>query len=154
MTEKKSQKVSSRSAAFVSKKNALVAGARKEAEAMAKEGKAYLEQCKARVVDMKAQETQADAMLKDAMRLWSIHEDTFQSLLSVYPELIEDLSPRRAQDINAASEMLETHPLARDASRRRVMKNARKNMEAGMENQKLATDASTLIKHYKALLLS
>lgn len=78
-------------------------------------------------------------------------------MLSVYPELIEDLSPQRAQIVNAASEMrlysfpalhalelmigvsvpVETHPLAREASRKRLMKNARKNMEAGIEAQKV-----------------
>ncbi|KAI5116851.1 hypothetical protein M0805_006805 [Coniferiporia weirii] len=152
--KKKSMKTSSRGAALTTKKNALLSTARKEADVLAREGRAYIEQCKARIVEMKAQETAADEVLKDAMRLWSAHEESFQSLLSIYPEIIEDLSPRRAQEINAASEMLETHPHAREASRRRLMKNARKSMEAGIESQKLATDASALIKHYKALLLS
>ena len=40
--EKMNAKTSSRSAAFQSKKNALIAGARKEAETMVSEGRAYV----------------------------------------------------------------------------------------------------------------
>lgn len=32
-------------------------------------------------------------------------KESFQALLSIYPELIEDLSPQRAEHVNAASEM-------------------------------------------------
>lgn len=77
------------------------------------------------------------------------------------------------------SELVETHSAAREASLRRLKKSARKHMEAGLESQKvsdtgwrslkfkimaiindlypspqLATDATTLIKHYRALLLA
>ncbi|THH11988.1 hypothetical protein EW145_g296 [Phellinidium pouzarii] len=135
--KKKSMKANSRSAAFMHKKDALIAAARKEAETMVRDGHAYIEQCKARLVEMRAQETPANEVLKDAIGLWAAHEDSFQSLLSIFPELIEDLSPKRAHDINAASELLETHPLAREASRRRLMKNARKDMEEGISNQKV-----------------
>ena len=34
---------------------------------------------------------------------------------------------------------VETHPMAREASRRKLMKSARKHMEAGIESQKVGT---------------
>ena len=40
--EKKNAKASTRSAALVTKKNALISGARKEAETMMREGRAYM----------------------------------------------------------------------------------------------------------------
>lgn len=42
IAEKKNAKASSRSAAFQAKKSALIAGARKDAETMAREGRAYM----------------------------------------------------------------------------------------------------------------
>ena len=108
--------------------------------------------------------------------------------------IIVETSPKRASDINAASGTrefakltdymrtflpglttacfcsVETHLLAREQSRRRLHKAAKKSVENALENQRvsrlqlccfaahltsgqqIATDASAMIKHYKALL--
>ncbi|TDL24980.1 hypothetical protein BD410DRAFT_70773 [Rickenella mellea] len=152
--KRKSAKGTTRSAAAMQKKNAIVSDAKKKAETMARDGEAYLESCKAKISELQHQGNKAEDKLKDIVHLWTAHEESVHALLQVYPTLIDDLSPLRAKDINAASEMLETHPLAREASRRRLMKNAKKDLQTGLENQKLATDASAMIRHYKALLLS
>ena len=82
--------------------------------------------------------------------------------LAVYPELIEEISPHRAQVINAASEickfclslflyefgrelLVEKHPDARDASRKRLKKSARKHMETGIESQKVGASNYVLM---------
>ncbi len=84
------------------------------------------------------------------------------SLLAIFPSLIEDLAPRRTEEVNAASEMrkyftflpidscgadflyeVETHPRAREASRRRLIKSAKRNLEAGLEAQKVQSSMST-----------
>ncbi|OBZ65712.1 hypothetical protein A0H81_14345 [Grifola frondosa] len=82
------------------------------------------------------------------------HDDCVRTLLGHYPALVEDLSHRRANQINEASAMLESHVAERRHSRRRLIKNAQARMDENLEHQKIAADATALIKHYKALLLS
>jgi len=148
----KAIKASSKSNAIQTKKNAIVSSARKEAEALIQEGNSFFETIRATMDELQSQESLSDGILKEVVSLWSEHEDEMHSLLAIFPSLIEDLAPRRTEEVNAASEMLETHPRAREASRRRLIKSAKRNLEAGLEAQKLATDASALMKHYKALL--
>jgi len=50
--------------------------------------------------------------------------------------------------------LMEHIPHFREKSRRRIIKNAKSFLDGAIENQKIAADASVLIKHYKALLLS
>ncbi|KAI0345276.1 hypothetical protein BDW22DRAFT_1354184 [Trametopsis cervina] len=74
------------------------------------------------------------------------------AILAQYPPIFEDISPRRAETINDTSAMLESHSAERHQSRRRLIRNAKVRIEEDYENQRIATDASALIKHYKAML--
>jgi len=103
---------------------------------------------------MKNQEVPYSKCLKDAMPLWRAHDETVDSLLAVYPSLIDDLFSRRVEAINAASAMLENNPAEREKARKRLMKDAYAQLNQSLENERIATDATTLIKHYKALMLS
>ncbi|KLO19207.1 hypothetical protein SCHPADRAFT_80179 [Schizopora paradoxa] len=150
----KAAKASTKSNALQAKKNTIVSNARKEAQELVQDGNTFFDSLRRSVEEMQSQELLSDGILKEVVALWSAHEDEMDTLLAIFPTLIDELSPRRTQEINDASEMLETHPRARDASRRRMMKSAKRNLEAGLEAQKLATDASALMKHYKALLSS
>ncbi|KZT09610.1 uncharacterized protein LAESUDRAFT_512954 [Laetiporus sulphureus 93-53] len=151
----KASKTSSHSnTAFQNEKTALFSGARKEVETIVHDGVTYIDQCKARIAELRAQETSQDDHFKDLSLLWKNHDECIRGLLGTYPSLIENLSHRRAEYINDASAMLEAHAVGRQRSRRRLVMNARARMDENIENQKLATDATALIKHYKALLLS
>jgi len=103
---------------------------------------------------LKSQEGSYEKSLKDFLPLYKANDDAVQSLLATYPALLQDLVPRRIDEIDAASTMLMSLPKDREMSRRRLMRNARDQIDEGLENQRVATDAAGLIKHYKALLLS
>ncbi|GJE87095.1 hypothetical protein PsYK624_031780 [Phanerochaete sordida] len=151
--KRKTTKHTARSAAFLAKKDALFAEARRNAENAVKEGVAYIEQYRAKIADLRAREVSHDACLKD-MSLFSDREAAIKAVLAAFPPLLDDLSHRRAEAINGTSEMLEAHSAERHQSRRRLIKQAKARIDEEQENQRVATDASALIKHYKALLLS
>lgn len=151
--KRKSGRGSARSAAFHAKKDALFAEARKNAENAVAEGVAYIEQYRTKIAELRAREAAQDTCLKDAS-LFSPREDAVKAVLAAFPPLLDDLSHRRAEAINGTSEMLESHSIERHQSRRRLIKRAKARIDEEQENQRVATDASALIKHYKALLLS
>ena len=87
------------------------------------------------------------------------------TLLSLYPPMIKELAPRRANDINSVNEMrtsltfrlsvvganvlhkVENHPQIRDASRRKAMKAARRAIKVGLENQRVRSGTSFCEEH-------
>jgi len=151
--ERKASKTSTRSLAFHKKAN-LFAGARKNAETILSDGITYIEQYKAILAEMRAQEISKDQQLSEISLLSRGQDDSFRAVMSLFPPLFDDLSHRRAAAINDASVMLESHSSGRQCSRRRLILHAKTRLEDGLEQQRLATDATALIKHYKALLLS
>ncbi|KZT71265.1 hypothetical protein DAEQUDRAFT_724209 [Daedalea quercina L-15889] len=151
--KRKASKTSTRSVAFQTKKNALFTEVRKNVDTIVREGAVYIDQCKARLAELKAQEISQEKNLQDLSALWQNQEDTVRSLLKTYPTLIEDLSHRRAAQTNDASEMVEAHAQERQESRKRLIHLAKARADEILERQKLATDATAFIKHYKALLL-
>jgi len=50
--------------------------------------------------------------------------------------------------------MLENNPVEREKARKKLMKDAYAQLNQNLENERIATDATTLIKHYKALMLA
>ncbi|CAL1705585.1 unnamed protein product [Somion occarium] len=151
--KRKASASSSRNAAFQNKKNSLYADARKNAELVVTEGIAYVEQFRTRIAELRANEVPRDQHLKQLTTIMKSLDEPVREVLNVYPNLFQDLSRRRAGEINETSAMLESHIVERQYSRRKMIKNAKVRMDDGLEQQKLATDASALIKHYKALLL-
>ncbi|KAI0075267.1 hypothetical protein K474DRAFT_1600134, partial [Panus rudis PR-1116 ss-1] len=149
----KASSASARSTAFQSKKNALYAEARSNADLSVKEGVAYLEQFRARIAEMKAQEVPRQYYPKSiSSAVRNLNVCALQHIMDTYKVAFEELSPSRAEEINESSAMLESHASERQQSRRRIIKNAKTRMNDDLERQRLATDASVLIKHYKALL--
>ncbi|TFY60424.1 hypothetical protein EVJ58_g5156 [Rhodofomes roseus] len=112
------------------------------------------DQCKTRLAELKAQEVSQEKHLKDLSALRKNQENTVRDLLKTYPVMIEDLSHRRAAQINESSELLEGNAQERQESRKRLIHLAKARADEILERQKLATDATALIKHYKALLLA
>ncbi|KAK7693982.1 hypothetical protein QCA50_003557 [Cerrena zonata] len=152
--KRKASVSSARNAAFQSKKNALYEDARKNAQSVVTEGVAYVDQFKTRIAEMKANELSKEQHVKQLSSIMKSLDEPLKEALRVYKGLFEDLSRCRAHEINETSAMLEAHVLERQYSRRRMIKHAKARMDDGLEQQKLATDASNLIKHYKALLRS
>ncbi|KAF9819753.1 hypothetical protein IEO21_01844 [Rhodonia placenta] len=105
--KRKASKTFSRATVFHNKKNALFTDARKNVDAVVRDGMAYIDQCLAKISELKAQETSQENNFKDLSRLWENHEEIIQNLLGTYPTIIEDLSHRRAEQINEASAMCE-----------------------------------------------
>ncbi|KAI0723894.1 hypothetical protein C8T65DRAFT_91397 [Cerioporus squamosus] len=153
-TERKASKSSARSAAFQNEKAALFAAARKRAEGAVRTGTTSIEKARTTVAELKAQEASPEAILSKLRALRESHDETVEGLLGHLTGVIEDLSHRRAAQTNESSATLESHPLAREKSRKRLCTFARSQMAQNIENQKLAADASALMKHYKSLLLS
>ncbi|KZT27323.1 hypothetical protein NEOLEDRAFT_1191507 [Neolentinus lepideus HHB14362 ss-1] len=152
--KRKAAKTSTISTAFQNQKKIIYAEVRKSADAMVQQGFLSSQQCRDQLGELKAQESSYDKVFPDLMHLWKAHDDTVHSLLSLYPSFFDELSQQRSEEIDAASSMLEAHEEERAKSRRRLMKKAKAHLDEGLENQKIATDASALIKHYKSLLLS
>ncbi|KAH9843169.1 uncharacterized protein C8Q71DRAFT_238058 [Rhodofomes roseus] len=152
--KRKASKSSTRSVAFHTKKNALFTDVRATVDTLVREGATYIDQCKTRLAELKAQEVSQEKHLKDLSALRKNQENTVRDLLKTYPVMIEDLSHRRAAQINESSELLEGNAQERQESRKRLIHLAKARADEILERQKLATDATALIKHYKALLLA
>ncbi|KAI0811215.1 hypothetical protein BC629DRAFT_1589949 [Irpex lacteus] len=151
--KRKTTKSSSKQSAFTIKKNAIYDEARKNARNAVREGVAYIEQYKTVIETLKSQEVSQDKHLKE-LSLFAEQEDAVRALLDNFPPLFEELSHKRVEIINDTSAMLEAHSTERQQSRRRLIRNAKTRIEEDYEHQRIVTDASALIKHYKALLLS
>jgi hypothetical protein len=123
---------------------------------------------------LKSQEGSYEKSLKDFLPLYKANDvrlaltelpfvpltirlkDAVQSLLATYPALLQDLVPRRIDEIDAASTMCKSDisldsdelksfcfqvmslPKDREMSRRRLMRNARDQIDEGLENQRVS----------------
>jgi len=152
--KRKAKKSTTSSNTFQNQKAALYAQARQNAYNAARDGNDYLDQALDKMSQLKSQEGSYKKHLKDFLPLYNANDASVQLLLATYPTLLQDLVPRRTEEIDAASIMLMSLPKDRETSRKRLMRNARDQIDEGLENQRVATDAAALIKHYKALLLS
>ncbi|KAJ6531302.1 hypothetical protein B0H19DRAFT_1242403 [Mycena capillaripes] len=152
--KREAKKVSARSAAFQTQKKALYAAARKAAKDLARDGTACLEEGKAKILALKAEEVPADKYSQNVVPLWHGVEDSVRALLSIYPTGIEDLFPRRSNAINAASEMLRLNRSTRSDALAECEETANNQLYQSKLDEMNAADASRLIKHYKNLLLS
>ncbi|KAI0094074.1 hypothetical protein BDY19DRAFT_920673 [Irpex rosettiformis] len=151
--KKKTTKGSDKPSSFTLKKNVIYEEARKNANNAVQEGVAYIEQYRIVIEALKAQEVSQSRRLEE-LSLFTEQENSVRNILDQFPPLFEELSRRRAETVNDTSATLESHSIERQRSRRRLIKNATMRIEADYEHQRVVTDASALIKHYKALLLS
>ncbi|KAI8989766.1 hypothetical protein BD414DRAFT_536147 [Trametes punicea] len=150
--KRKATKTSARCAAFQTQKAAMFNEARKKVDDVVRNGAASIEKARATVLELRSQEVSPEAILISLRSLWESQHECVQGLSSSYNAIIEDLAHRRAEQIDEASAMLESQALEREASRKRLLTQARTCIEENIEHQKVATDANKLIKHYKALL--
>ncbi|KAJ3824917.1 hypothetical protein F5880DRAFT_1556395 [Lentinula raphanica] len=154
MQKRQAKKTTILSGAFENEKKALYSSARKQAKEMGQEGLVYLDNLKASVLDLKKEEIPFMKYLNEIEPLWKDREASLASLYELYPSAIDDLFVRRSQVIDDASGMLRTNPSKREKALRSFLENARRELDRSRQNEINATDASKLIKHYKALLLT
>ncbi|KAI9065375.1 hypothetical protein FKP32DRAFT_485507 [Trametes sanguinea] len=152
--KRKASKASARSVAFQNQKATMFADARKRVDEIVRSGIASVENARATILDLKAQEVSQEAALISLKAFLESQDDCVQGLLSTFNGVIEDLAHRRAGQIDEASAMLESQAVERDKSRKRLIASARSSIEENIEQQKVATDANNLIKHFKALIRS
>ncbi|KAJ3734041.1 hypothetical protein DFJ43DRAFT_1065831 [Lentinula guzmanii] len=152
--KRQAKKTTILSSAFDNQKKGLYGSARKQAKDMSQEGLVYLENLKATLIELKKDEIPFMKYLNEVEPLWKNREPSLTSLYELYPSAIDDLFVRRAQTIDDASGMLRTNPSKRERALRSFLENARSELDRSRQNEMDATDASKLIKHYKALLLA
>ncbi|KAI0362491.1 hypothetical protein OH77DRAFT_1416759 [Trametes cingulata] len=152
--KRKATKTSARSAAFQHAKAALFGDARKRAEHAVRDGTSAIEKARTTIIDLKAKESSQEGILTSLKALWECQDECVQDLLGTLNGVVEDLAHRRAAQINETSAMLEAQVVAREESRKRLLAQASTYIEENIENQRIATDANDLLKHYKALLRS
>ncbi|KAE9409757.1 hypothetical protein BT96DRAFT_534454 [Gymnopus androsaceus JB14] len=150
--KRQAKKTSMLSAAFDNQKKALYASARKQAKEMSREGVAYLENLKSTLLDMRKDEVPFKSYLNEVTPLWQNREAPLSTLYDNYQSDMNDLFVRRSQATNDASGMIRANPERREKSLRQHMANARKELDRCHEKEIESTDASKLVKHYKALL--
>ncbi|KAF5373838.1 hypothetical protein D9758_000827 [Tetrapyrgos nigripes] len=152
--KRQAKKTSLVSAAFENQKKALYANARQKAKDMSQDGTVYLEKLKHSILSMRESEVSYDRHLQEFRGLWDAQDAAATKLFGLYPPIIDDLFVRRAETIDEASKMLKLNPAKRQKALNQFLCNAHDQVEQSHQNKMVATDASKLIKHYKALLLS
>ncbi|KAI0780586.1 hypothetical protein BD413DRAFT_6231 [Trametes elegans] len=152
--KRKASKSSARSVAFQNQKTMLFAEARKKVEQTLRDGTAAIDQARSTIAHLQSREVSQEGTLGALKGLWIGQDNCVQVVLGDCNKIIEDLAHRRAEQINESSAMLEAHMVERENSRRRLLAHARVCIEENIENQKIITDANSLMKHYKALLRS
>ncbi|KII89097.1 hypothetical protein PLICRDRAFT_40737 [Plicaturopsis crispa FD-325 SS-3] len=150
----KAKRATTASTTFAKKQAALFKAANNRAELIVREGNSYFEQAKASAADWRKQEESHDKHMRDLLPMWEASDDAVNTVLELYPALFNDLIPRKVEQIENASRMLELFPEDRARSRKTVMRNFKARADQNLENAKLATDATELIAHYKGLLRS
>ncbi|KAG8217647.1 hypothetical protein J3R82DRAFT_5800 [Butyriboletus roseoflavus] len=83
-----------------------------------------------------------------------IVQEKFDGLFSTYSSLLNELGPWRTQVIQAGEEATQVQSVRMRKSRKNMMNAAKRRLDEGREKQQLATDASELMKHYKALIMA
>ncbi|THU88593.1 hypothetical protein K435DRAFT_307500 [Dendrothele bispora CBS 962.96] len=152
--KRQSKKTSLVSAAYENQKKALYSNARQKAKDMSRDGTVYLENIKPSVLAMRENETSYERELEQFRAFWDAQDAAAASLFGLYPPIIDEVFTKRSEMIDDASRMIKLNPGKRQKALNRFLQNAHDQVEQSRQNKMVATDASELIKHYKALLLS
>ncbi|KAK7467454.1 hypothetical protein VKT23_004507 [Stygiomarasmius scandens] len=168
--KRQAKKTSLVSAAFENQKKALFANARQKTKDMSRDGIVYLENIKPSILVMRENEISYERHLEqiralmDAQDVWTVYlprsalsdipQAAVENLFQLYPPIIDGLFVKRSDVIEEESQMLKNNPTRRQKALNQSLQNAHDQVEQSHQSKMAATDASKLIKHYKALLLS
>ncbi|KAF6763883.1 hypothetical protein DFP72DRAFT_1040583 [Ephemerocybe angulata] len=132
-------------------RDVVYAEARKQGDALAKQGVVFLEEAKGRLQALKEQEVAFDRHLAAYEPILEAQENAFEALIALYPGMIEDLGKRRAEILDAASRRHQAGRPRRVASTTQASLQARKRVEETVRKANDAADAEVLIKNFKRL---
>ncbi|KAJ4482757.1 hypothetical protein C8J55DRAFT_548776 [Lentinula edodes] len=152
LQKRQAKKTTLLSTAFDNQKKATYDSARKQAKETSQEGLGYLEDLRVMLLELKKDEIPFKKYSHEVDPLWKNRETSLASLYDLYPSVVDDLFVRRAQVIDDASGMIRINPSKREKALRSFLENARREVDRSRQKEIEATDASKLIKHYKALL--
>ncbi|KAG6376281.1 hypothetical protein JVT61DRAFT_2259 [Boletus reticuloceps] len=83
-----------------------------------------------------------------------MNKEKFDNLLSNYSSLLNELAPLRMRVIQEGEGATQVQSARMLKSRKELMNAVKRRLDEGREKQQLATDASELMKHYKALMMA
>ncbi|KAF9653309.1 hypothetical protein BDM02DRAFT_3107891 [Thelephora ganbajun] len=136
---------------FQVKKNAIFKRAREHNGQISREILASVHDARAILEETTAGNGQ-DSSMEDLISMFSRRDNAMDSLIEEFGVMSAEVSPMRSTVINSASSTLQEQQDFYEESRRKIVRGAKVYVEAGIERQRLATDASELIRHYNALL--
>ncbi|KAK7034076.1 hypothetical protein VNI00_012507 [Paramarasmius palmivorus] len=154
LRKRQAKKNSASNTAFENQKKAIYAAGRARAQEISRDGIAYLENLKASLLDMRKNEKSYDRYTNDVIPMWNEQDEAVKSLIDSYETAMDNLFPKRAEAIALAAEQLESNPARREHQLKSFLAKAHDEVVRSRQNERIATDASKLIKNVKALLLS
>ncbi|KAJ8087991.1 hypothetical protein PM082_013542 [Marasmius tenuissimus] len=139
-------------AAFENQKKALYAASRKRAQEVSRNGIQHLENLRTSLLDLRKHERSYERCVSDVIPLWHDQDAMINKLLESYDNPLDNLFPRRAEIFAASEQMIKENPARREKALKSFLSKAHEQLEESRKQEMAATDASCLIKHYKALL--
>ncbi|KAF7778564.1 hypothetical protein Agabi119p4_2909 [Agaricus bisporus var. burnettii] len=141
------------STTFQTRRQKLYEEARDSAKNLVATHVQLLQQARAHILDMKSQEVDAGHFLKEHIRQQSRQNDAYKEWHKSSGTFVAQLGQQRSSMIDETSKTLNMAATERNSTCRQFSKEARMQVEKSKEEEKLATDASSLIRHYKSLLI-
>ncbi|KIJ45475.1 hypothetical protein M422DRAFT_66981 [Sphaerobolus stellatus SS14] len=109
---------------------------------------------KAALEELRSTEVPPDAVFADVAALFGCRIKALESQSNTLSQFLAELSPARVDIIEANSTDLTFHTTQFEKTGKKIKRMAKRELEDGMQNQKLATEVQTYIKHYKQLVKS
>ncbi|KAF8643850.1 hypothetical protein AX16_008867 [Volvariella volvacea WC 439] len=128
-----------RTSAFKQRKQAIYEANRKGAKEVSTAGISQLEGALAKFRDLRRKETPVAGLVQDLEAMLTNSQTCLDELLDEYPNVFQNLSLRRAQQVNSTSEMLEANPTKRHQSLKTILRDARVQVETVRQNEKASS---------------
>ncbi|KAH7889622.1 hypothetical protein F5I97DRAFT_559407 [Phlebopus sp. FC_14] len=139
---------------FDSRMNSAFTACRNRSEQVVQEANVYLENFHNELLRLEQLHLQKQSTFQRMIAQTKMNDQSFDDLFSGYRPLLEELAPQRIQALQTAEEMVLDQSAHMRKSRKNIMVDAKRRLDEGKERQRLAADATTLIKHYKSLILA
>ncbi|KAK2466762.1 hypothetical protein APHAL10511_001020 [Amanita phalloides] len=152
--QKQAVRMSTRGIEIQERRKSIYARARMRAGVVSTSGLTYIEDMQANLRRLREEESSFRSFAADYATLKRPQEDATRTIPELCNELVNMLGSRRTSHINSASEIVCRAPDARQEALKSALKHARKELERVRENEKVASDATEFIKHYKGLMMT
>ncbi|OJA13885.1 hypothetical protein AZE42_05400 [Rhizopogon vesiculosus] len=136
---------------FDERAGAVFAAARTESAKLVEDANSYADSVQMALARMREQR---EANRCDLLAQVKADEEKIQALYAAYSPLLDGVVHQRVQTVDTMKAMVQESEIEMRKSRKRLMKKAKARLDDARERQKLAMDATELVKHYKALILT